>query len=173
MKTVFITLLIIFSAFGASAQTEDAEPQIVGVEEIFLAKDDGAGKMGDAAEDFLTTDIPIYCVVQLNSNKPATVKMNFVAVNVKGVKAETKVLSVNYKTNGKQNRVNFTGTPEGNWMAGNYRIDIFIDGKPATGKSFEIKKSPTEIQKITVPADNFVIPKPKPKTKIARQARKN
>ena len=175
MKVVFTLLICFLFTFSAFAQTEEKtdEPQIVGVEEIFLAKDDGAGKMGDAAEDFLTTDIPIYCVVQLNSNKPATVKMNFVAVNVKGVKAETKVLSVNYKTNGKQNRVNFTGKPEGNWTAGNYRIDIFIDGKPAIGKSFEIKKSPAEIQKPTVPAENFVPPKPRPKPKVAKSTRRN
>ncbi len=174
MKIILISLLCLTFVFSAFAQEEETkEPQTVSVEEIYLAKDNGEGKAGDVAESFLTTDIPIYCVVQLNSTKSALVKMNFVAVDVKGVKAETKVLSVNYKTNGKQNRVNFTGKPETVWTAGNYRIDIFIDGKLVTGKTFEIKKSPSEIQKTTTQAESFVPPKPKPKTKIVKQTRKN
>jgi hypothetical protein len=173
VKIIFITLLCLIFAFSAFAQVEETEPQTVGVEEIYLAKDNGEGKAGDVAESFLTTDIPIYCVVQLNSTKSATVKMNFVAVDVKGVKAETKVLSVNYKTNGKQNQVNFTGKPDGIWTAGNYRIDIFIDGKLAGGQSFSIKKSPSEIQKTTAQVESFVPPKPKPKPKIVKATRKN
>ncbi len=174
MKIVFISLLCCLFAFSAFAQTDEKTPELqkVGVEEMFLAKDDGAGKMGNVAENFLTTDIPIYCVVMLDSTKPAIVRMSFVAVNVKGVKAETKVLSINYKTNGKQNRVNFTGKPEGNWTAGNYRIDIFIDDKLARGQAFEIKNSSSEIQK-TSKTENFVPPNPKLKTKIVRQTRKN
>ncbi len=175
MKIIFISLLCLIFASGAFAQIEEKpqEPETVGVEDIHLAKDDGKGKAGEIAENFLTTDIPIYCVVQLNSSKPATVKMNFVAVDVKGVKAETKVITVSYKTNGKQNRVNFTGKPDKVWTAGNYRIDIFIDGKLVTGKSFEIKKSLTETQKAPTQVESFVPPKPKPKPKIVKQTRKN
>jgi len=163
-------VLFAFNAFAQDGEDEkNVEPQIVGVEEIYLAKDNGEGKAGDVAESFLTTDIPIYCVVQLNSSKPATVRMNFVAVSVQGVKAETKVISVNYKTNGKQNRVSFTGKPDGVWTAGSYRIDIYIDDKLAVGKSFEIKKSPGEIQKSVTQVKSFVPPKPK----IVKQTRKN
>ena len=177
MKIILITTLCLLLTFNAFAQKEDAkndEPQIVGVEEVFLAKDNGEGKAGEAAESFFTTDIPIYCIVQLNSSNPATVKMNFVAVSVQGVKAESKVISVNYKTNGKQNRVSFTGKPDGFWTAGSYRIDIFINDKLAVGKSFEIKKSPSEIQKNAAQqVKSFVPPKPKSKPKIVKQTRKN
>jgi len=169
-------MFCLLSAFNAFAQKDDeknAEPQIVGVEEVFLAKDNGEGKSGDVAESFLTTDIPIYCIVQLNSSKPATVKMNFVAVSVQGVKAESKVISVNYKTNGKQNRVSFTGKPDDVWTAGSYRIDIYIDDKLAIGKSFEIKKSPLEIQQNSTQVKSFVPPKSKSKPKIVKQTRKN
>jgi len=176
VKIIFITLLCLLLTFTSFAQQEDeknVEPQIVGVEEIYLAKDNGEGKAGETAESFLTTDIPIYCIVQLNSSKPTTVKMNFVAVSVQGVKAETKVITVNYKTNGKQNRVSFTGKPDGVWTAGSYRIDIYLDDKLAVGKSFEIKKSPTEIQKTVTQVKSFVPPKPKPKPKIVKPTRKN
>jgi hypothetical protein len=169
-------MLCLFPVFSAFAQQEDGntpQSETVAVEQFFLAKDNGEGGAGDEAEIFLTTDIPIYCVVQLNSTKPAVVKMNLVAVNVAGVKAESRVISVSYKTSGNQNRVSFTGKPDKFWTAGNYRIDIYVDEKLATGKSFEIKKSPSEIQK-TVPAlESFVAPKPKPKPRIVKQTRKN
>ena len=173
MKIIFISLLCLIFASGAFAQIEEKprKPETVGVEEIHLAKDDGKGEAGEIVDSFLTTDIPIYCVVQLNSTTPATVKMNFVAVDVKGVKAETKVITVSYKTNGKQDLVNFTGKPDKVWTAGNYRIDIFIDGKLVTGKAFEIKKSLTETQKTPTQVESFVPPKPKPK--IVKKTRKN
>ena len=173
MKIILITMFCVLFTFNAFAQNEENEPKTVGVEEVYLAKDNGEGKAGDVSETFLTTDIPIYCIVQLNSTKPATVKMNFVAVSVQGVKAESKVISVNYKTNGKQNRVSFTGKPDAVWTAGSYRIDIFIDDKLAVGKTFEIKKSPSEIQKTVTQVESFVPPKPKLKPKIVKQTRKN
>ncbi len=177
MKIILLTTLCLLLALSGFAQVAEDEktpvPETVGVEQLYLAKDNGEGKAGDEAESFLTTDIPIYCVVVLNSPKPATVKMNFVAVSVQGVKAETKVISVRYKTNGKQNRVSFTGKPEGVWTAGSYRIDIFIDDKLAVGKTFEIKKSPSEIQKTVTKVESFVAPKPMPKPKVVKQTRKN
>lgn len=175
MKIILITMFCALFAFNAFAQKEleEDEPQTVGVEEIYLAKDNGEGKAGDVSESFLTTDIPIYCVVQLNSTKPATVKMNLVAVSVQGVKAESKVITVNYKTNGKQSRVSFTGKPDVVWTAGSYRIDIFIDDKLAVGKTFEIKKSPSEIQQNSTQVKSFVPPKSKPKPKIVKPTRKN
>jgi len=176
VKIILITtlcLLFALSAFAQKVEDKNTEPQTVSVEEVFLAKDNGEGKVGDVAESFLTTDIPIYCVVQLNSTKPTTVRMNLIAVNVKGVKAESKVITVTYKTNGKQNRVSFTGKPDGAWTAGNYRIDIFIDDKLSVGKAFEIKATASEIQQNTAQVESFVPPKPKPKPKIVKATRKN
>ena len=177
MRNFFLlTMLCLLLAGGAFAQAEGGKTpgsETVAVEQVFLARDNGAGGAGDEAESFLTTDIPIYCVVQLNSTKQTVVRMNLVAVNVAGVKAESRVISVSYKTNGKQNRVRFTGKPDKFWTAGSYRIDIYVDEKLATGKSFEIKKSASEIQKTTPQVENFVPPKPKPKPRIVKQTRRN
>lgn len=174
MKIILVSALCFVFVFGVFAQEPEntPQPETVAVEQMFLAKDNGEGKAGDEAESFLTTDIPIYCVIQLNSTKPVIVKMNFVAVNVQGVKAETQVISVSYKTNGKQNRVNFTGKPEKFWAAGSYRIDVFIDGKLSTGKTFEITKSPLETKPTVTKTQSFVSPKPKPKSKTVK-TRKN
>jgi hypothetical protein len=176
VKIILVTTLCLLLALTSLAQQveeQNTEPQTVSVDEVFLAKDNGEGKAGEVSETFLTTDVPIYCVIQLNSTKPTVVRMNLVAVNVAGVKAESKVITVSYKTNGKQDRVNFTGRPDGAWVAGNYRIDVFIDDKLAVGKTFEIKKSAAEIQKAPAAIQGFVPPKPKTPPKIAKRTKKN
>lgn len=121
-----------------TAQTETPTPAI---EEVYLARDDGNGKAGKPVAEFVTTDIPIHCVILLDSLTKVTVKMNFVAVTVAGVKAETKVVTASYTTKDGQNRVYFTGRPDGRWTPGKYRVDLFVDGKAATNLAFEIKAS--------------------------------
>lgn len=167
----FCLLFGIASAASAQKPENAGFSNAVGVEEIYLAKDDGQGSAGEAVESFLTSDVPIYCVVLLDSTNAAVVKMNFVAVSVRGVKPETKVLSVSYQTNGKQNRVNFTGRPDGAWIAGTYRIDIFVDNKLAGNRSFEIKKSPSSTAKPLPAVERLVPAKPAPKT--PRRPRRN
>lgn len=166
---LFCCLFFAFNAFGQVAPVQEIED--VAIETIALARDNGSGKAGEETDIFYTKDIPIYCIVRLNSLKPATVKMNLVAVKVAGVKAETKVITVSYKTNGNQNRVNFTGKPQGIWAAGMYRIDIFIDDKPAGSKDFEIQKSPQDVEKET--KQKQLPPKTTTKPKTAKRIRKN
>ena len=138
----------------------------VRVEELYLARDNGSGKVGETTQSFFTKDIPIHCVVELDSVKPVTVKMVFVAVRVNGVKPETKVITSKYTTNGEQTQVNFTGKPDKVWIAGNYRIDIFIDEKQAKSIEFEIHKKTQQVQK-----DGLL--SPKLKSVNARKLRKN
>lgn len=139
MKLIYTILICLLVAVGAHAQGDVVPPP--SVEELYLAKDDGNGRAGDQVLEFKTSDVPIYCVVLLDSLAKVTVKMNFVAVNVAGVKADTKVVTASYTTKEGQNRVNFSGKPEGNWTPGKYRVDIFLDGKIAKNVEFEIKGS--------------------------------
>jgi hypothetical protein len=125
--------------YAADGQTAAPAAPPTGIEEVYLAKDDGDGKAGEQVTEFRTTDVPIYCVVLLESADTTVVKMNFVAVNVAGVRAETKVVTASYTTREQQNRVNFTGRPDGNWTPGTYRVDLFLDGKKVKEVSFEIK----------------------------------
>ena len=170
MKNLFLILSLTFFSLGASAQSEQLNSAASsGVEKIYLAKDK-AGEAGETVEGFSTGDVPVHCVVRLDSAKTVTVKMNFVAEKVTGVKPETKVISVSYRTDGKQNQVNFTGRPDGFWIAGEYRIDIYIDDAAAGSKRFEIKKSANAAEK--QPSErikNFAPGKPK----IVRRPRKN
>ncbi|MFM9904066.1 MAG: hypothetical protein ACKVQJ_05780 [Pyrinomonadaceae bacterium] len=139
MKAVL--LFAIFILFCPAAFAQGDVPPVPAVEDLYLAKDDGNGKAGEQVSEFRTSDVPIYCVVMLDTPAKVTVKMNFVAVSVTGVKAETKVVTASYTTKDGQNRVNFTGRPEGKWTPGKYRVDIYIDGKTAKNIEFLIKGS--------------------------------
>lgn len=139
MKAVlFIAIITVFS-FSAFAQSEPLPSPTV--EEVYLAKDDGTGKAGGPVTEFRSNDVPIYCVVILDTTSKVTVKMNFVAVAVAGVKPETKVVSASYTTKDGQNRVNFSGRPDAKWTPGTYRVDLYIDGKPAGNVEFVIKNA--------------------------------
>lgn len=135
---LLLTFCLLFNTYAFTQINQAKAGGDVGVAEIFLAKADAGGEPGEAAENFAPTDVPIFCVVQLDSMKSAIVKMNLVAVKVGGVKPDTKVFTVSYTTNGEQSRVSFKGAPDGKWVAGNYRFDIYINGKPAGTKTFEI-----------------------------------
>jgi hypothetical protein len=98
--------------------------------------------------------------VLLETTQKVTVKMNFVAVKVAGVKPDTKVVTASYITKEGQNRVNFSGTPEGRWTPGRYRVVIFLDGKAAKELEFDIKGSGgTGASNDAFAAE---VPKPKP-----------
>lgn len=165
MKLVLTVLVCLFLSFDATAQTE--KTTVVGVAEITLARSDGKGGIGEATDKFTTTDIPIYCSIALDSAKSVTVKMNLVAVKTAGLKPETKIVVVNYKTNGTQNQVNFDAAPNGVWATGNYRVDIYIDGKLAKSLAFEIEKSTKETEKKQMPV------KPSAPRKAVKKSRKN
>ncbi len=167
MKALYTILICLLLTAVGYSQTEPSAPP--SIEDVYLAKDNGEGKAGELVTEFRTTDVPIYCVVQLESRAKAVVKMNFVAVAVSGVKPETKVVSASYTTNGRQDRVNFTGMPEDKWTPGKYRVDLFLDGKLVKNVPFEIKaagavNSITSAAKFVQPPAET--PKPKPAKRI-------
>lgn len=164
MKNIllFLIALTVFATAAAAQEAQHPTPQ-VGIEDIYLAKDDGNGKAGDAVTGFVTTDVPIYCVVQLDSAIPVTVKMNLIAVSVPGVKPETRVVSTSYTTKDNQSRVNFTGRPVGRWAAGKYRVDIFVGNSTPISKPFVVQ-SPSAAPKPS--AEGFADPRSKNARKL-------
>ena len=167
-KIAVFFAIILVSCVGSFAQdvavTAPPPPAPAGLVEIYLAKDDGTGKAGEEATSFVTTDVPIYCVVQLDSALPTTVKMNLVAVAVPGVKADTKVVSSTYTTKDNQDRVNFTGRPTGQWVAGRYRVDIFIGDAAVVSREFAVQKA---VQVPAKPIAKPVTPKSANPTRVA------
>ncbi len=175
---IFFCLVFGLNAFGQAENAEKVGKAVhtenvleISVEEISLARGDKYGKIGETTTVFATTDVPIYCFVQLISTKSAVVKMYFVAVQANGLKPETKVVSVSYTTNGKQNSVTFNVSPETFWAAGKYRVDILIDGKQAKSLEFIIQKTTEEIENIK-DIQRKLQSQPKSKLKITRKQRK-
>ena len=163
-KLALCFAVILMSCVAGYAQEAGSTPAPAGVVEIYFAKDDGTGKIGEQASNFVTTDVPIYCVVQLDSAAVTTVKMNLVAVAVPGVKADTKVVSSTYTTKDNQNRVNFTGRPAGQWVAGRYRVDIFVGDAAVVSREFAVQKA---VQIPAKPVAKPATPKPPDRTRVA------
>ena len=165
-KLALFLAVILLSCVTSFAQDAASPPLAAGAVEIYLAKDDGTGKAGEEATSFVTTDVPIYCVVQLPSALPTTVKMNLVAVAVPGVKADTKVVTSIYTTKDNEDRVNFTGRPAGQWVAGRYRVDIFVGGAAVISREFAVQKA------VLIPAKPVAkpaAPKAGDPTRVARR----
>ena len=166
MKAILILSVCLFFSLTIFGQPPaQKEKAAVGIESIVIMRDDGNGNADEEVAIFDQTDVPIHCQIQLDSFIPATVKMNLIATDVKGLKAESKIITVSYKTNGEQNIVNFKGAPDNIWIAGKYRIDVFVDEKLAGEKEFEIQQTKTP----TAAKNNFVQPKPKTAPKRPRK----
>lgn len=166
MKIVLAIFCCLLLGFSITAQTETPNAEVA-VEAVSLARDDGSGKPGEVTGKFLTTDTPIHCFIQLDSIKPATVKLILVAVKAAGLPPETKSIAVSYTTNGNQNQINFNAAPEKAWAAGSYRADIYVNGKLAVSRLFEIEISAKEIVPKKTP-----VPKPFIPRRIAKKPRR-
>ena len=145
-STVLLSALMLVLGVSAALGQATSPPPF----SVYLARDDGAGRPGDEVRGFSVTDVPIWCVVLLDSPRAATVRMNFVAVNVPGVRPDTRVVSTSFTTTDTQNRVNFSGRPDGQWVPGLYRVDVSIEGLPTSTIEFEIKGRPVAV-------NNFVV----------------
>ena len=128
-KTVLsVAFLFIAAAFSGITGQVPADADDV-IESIYLARANAEGEAGDPVEEFLVTDIPIFCIIELNGGDPVTVTLNFVAANVPGVKKDSRVVTTAYTTNQGERRVNFSGRPHKLWVAGRYRAEILINGE--------------------------------------------
>jgi hypothetical protein len=143
-----IVFVLIVSTIGSAQESDDPVRPIIA--EVFLAKANSDGLAGEPAENFVVSDVPIFCVVRLHSSGVAAVKMDLVATKVPGVKPDTKVVSISYTTKANEDRVNFSGKPHDIWTAGMYRVDIYVGEKKVRIIEFEIKSSPIETAKPSI-----------------------
>jgi hypothetical protein len=145
----FIAIVAVFLCLIGTgiSQESDAQPIPAELAEVFLAKKGVDGQAGERAANFLVTDIPIFCVVRLPSPGVATVRLDFIAAKVPGVKPESKVVSLRYVTKEAEDRVNFSSKPQGLWVPGTYRVDVFVGTRKVSNIEFEIRAVPGEVAK--------------------------
>lgn len=146
MALISVSLLAL-SAVWFSVLSAGMPPAVSGIADAYLAKDNGNGEAGEETAEFGMDDIPIHCVVILETAETATVKMELFAVQVSGVKPNSKVLNVSYTTKRGEDRVNFEGRPVGKWTPGKYRIDLFYNGKREEELPFTVKGKPPQIKR--------------------------
>ncbi|MFV0389826.1 MAG: hypothetical protein ACK5NT_13860 [Pyrinomonadaceae bacterium] len=108
----------------------------VNVTNVTLARKDKDGVIEENVNEFSPTDIPILCFVDLSGEGPVRVTLEFIAVNVKSIKPNFKILKTSYQTKKDETLVTFTGKPEKLWFAGKYRVDILLNGKVVESRPF-------------------------------------
>ncbi|MCB1026049.1 MAG: hypothetical protein KDB79_16755 [Acidobacteria bacterium] len=145
MKFLFIALFCAFGFISVYAQTEKVgftnESDKAKAVTLTLARKDSDGNIDEDIKVFSPKDIPIYCYVDLKSPAPVEVKLNFIAVKVKGIRPNSKIISISYKLKNGEDNVTFTGKPEKNWFTGTYRVDILIENKLVVSKTFEVEEN--------------------------------
>ena len=147
MVRFFAIVTVFLCMIGSGISQESDTPPASEMAEVFLAKKGVDGQAGERAANFLVTDIPIFCVVRLPSPGVASVRLDFIAAKVPGVKPESKVVSLRYVTKEAEDRVNFSGKPQGLWVPGTYRVDVFVGTKKVSNIEFEIRAVPGEVAK--------------------------
>ncbi len=123
----------IYSQAPAAAVVADGK-----ITELYLAKDDGKGAEGERAENFELADIPIYCIVKLNAPGGTNVKMILLAATVPGIKSGSKVVTTAYTLKDRETQVTFYGQPTDKWLAGKYKVELYVDNKLERTVDFNI-----------------------------------
>lgn len=146
MKNIFLlfAIFVILAGFINAQTDNETEPAII--DGIYLARTNDIAEVGDLITTFNTNDIPIYCIIELSKPEPTTVKMNFVAVKVAGVRPETIVVRTSYTTKDGENIITFSGRPDKIWTAGKYRVDVFAVNPGNAGNAGKNEKQSIEFE---------------------------
>jgi hypothetical protein len=122
----------------ASGPTGDASEFKIDVAE--MRKDDGNGEMSkEVSNTFTQSDKKIHCYINWDNPKTGTkIKFVYIAVDAGGAKNETiKELSM-ITENELQNEAHSSLKPTKPLPKGSYKIDIYVNDKPARTVPFKI-----------------------------------
>lgn len=139
MKAILAVLVCLAAATCAAAQTAELV-RTDEVAKVTLAREEADGTITENPPTFRPRDVPITCYVDLADDRQVEVRLVIVAVKAVGLRPNSDLVSVRYKTNKGETQVTFTARPKGNWAAGEYRADIFINGARAASAGFRVMK---------------------------------
>jgi hypothetical protein len=106
-------------------------------ENIVLSDTKGGGKV----TTFTPTTARVYLNAKLVDVKSgSTLKSEWIAEKTKVAPPDYKIDAAEVKVGPLMNNVDFSMTkPTAGWPVGDYRVDLFIDGKPAGKMKFQVK----------------------------------
>jgi hypothetical protein len=146
MKMIWLVLLCLLLGLNSVAQeTEnngkngDEKTEEVKISKLTLAKKDTEGNIVEDVDVFAPKDLPIYCYVDLDKTEPTAIKMKLIAVRAKGVRPDSNILLVSYKTRKGENGASFRAAPKDIWAVGDYRVEIYLNDKLAESKEFKVE----------------------------------
>jgi hypothetical protein len=95
---------------------------------------------GNDPTKVFSPDETFYCIADL-SNAPDDTKVKAVwtAVNVEGVKPDTKIKETS--ATGRSGQLQFSLTNDGSWPVGEYKVELFLNDqeKPARTLAFKVQ----------------------------------
>ncbi len=138
MKSILIISLCLLFALSVQAQTTKEDETEAKVVKLTLAKEDADGNIIEDPEFFGTKDIPIHCYIDLNAEKPTLVKMRIIAIKAKGLRPNSQVVAVQYKTKNGEYGVSFNASPGKIWAEGDYKVEVYLNGKLAESREFKV-----------------------------------
>ena len=137
MKFLLAAALCIAAVGSVQAQTNGDEDSPK-VSKTTLARKESDGTITEDPETFRPKDVPIICYVDLTVDHPVEVRLVSVAKRAVGLRPESRIATVTYKTKQGESGVTFTSRPKGLWAAGSYRADVFLNGTLSDSKDFTV-----------------------------------
>ena len=97
---------------------------------------------GKETHTFKPTTAKIYVRSRLTgADKPVKAKADWIAVKAEGAPANYKIDSTELAAGPTMNKVQFSfSKPTAGWPVGDYRVDLFLDGKKVNEVKFTVAK---------------------------------
>lgn len=97
------------------------------IKQIHMARDNGQGGPGEAADNFGPTDRTIHCVVELaEPNAETKIRYSWWVIEAEGAKNE-KIEDIEYATKPEDRIVHGHLTVD-DWPPGKYKVDVYVNG---------------------------------------------
>lgn len=132
MKKLIATLILLASAYTLTAC--NVEFSTANVSRLVLSKSGSDNEAVNPTTDFATTDKVIHCYAIL-SNAPSDTKVRarWVALNAKGIEANTQLMEQFITAGGGKDNVHLQLKAENGLPLGDYKIEIYLN--PQEGKA--------------------------------------
>ena len=112
---------------------------------VTIAKKDAEGNIVENPKQITPKDAPLFCYIDLNEPKPTLIQIQVLNKKVKGLRPNSKFVTLKYKTKQEDGGATFTLKPKDKWATGTYLIKVFLDGNEVESREFvvSVKKAKT------------------------------